>query len=109
MRTIVGLLAAAVAAVVFVAPAAAGWPGNNGHTIFGDPSDGTDYIWSVNPDGTGLTKIFSHGTEHATPGDISPDGTSLVVVDRSFSLSVISLPPSAPNEVVLDAHDNSSL
>ena len=64
----------------------AAWPGNNGKIVFKTSANNgnDDQIWTVNPDGTGLTQltIGNDGSTRCGAGDEepvwSPDGTRIV-------------------------------
>jgi Tol biopolymer transport system component len=73
----IGLLAAAIAAVVAVA-AAANSPGSNGRIVFArfDPALGDDFIYTANPDGSQERQLLPTGAEGPR---WSPDGSRIVV------------------------------
>jgi hypothetical protein len=75
------LLGAAVLIVVsLLAPAAtadASFPGQNGKIAFASNRDGNWEIYSVNPDGSGLTNLTHHSATDLSPA-WAPDGRSLV-------------------------------
>jgi TolB protein len=56
--------------------ARASFPGQNGRIAYQSVQDGNPEIYSVNPDGTGSTRLTNHGAADETPA-WSPDGTKI--------------------------------
>lgn len=70
-------LAAGMLALVAVAqPTGAAFPGENGKIVFQSSRSGTSAIYSVTPNGTGVTKLTS-GNNETNPA-VSPDGSRIV-------------------------------
>ena len=70
------LVAVAAGAVALAVPAAATFPGNNGKLVFEQPTKDGANLFSVAPDGSGLTRLTNRkGVE----GDSSwsPDGSRI--------------------------------
>lgn len=75
-RTILTSLVAAIALVAVCSSAEAAFPGANGRIAFATNRDGNFEIYSMNPDGSGLTRLTSNGTTDAQPA-WSPEGTKV--------------------------------
>lgn len=102
-RTLVAVLVIAAGLSVAAGSAAAAFPGANGKIVFsrvGD--DGNWFIYSMNPDGTGVTKLTEYAGE--APGashrdwrpSVSPDGTK-IVFDRFIREREDSFGSASPN------------
>jgi Tol biopolymer transport system component len=89
------VMVAAVAATVVVLvvatkPAGAAFPGSNGKIVFhtassivgGDPSATDTEIFTMNPNGTGLTQLTVNAVQDFNPA-WSPDGTEIVFEHRN--------------------------
>src|SRR4051812_48183588 len=81
MRKFLGLIGLIAVLLIAAAPAQATFPGANGKLVISNidhhpavPSDGSRTLFTVNPDGTGLTVIEGF---FAADGHWSPDGTKL--------------------------------
>jgi TolB protein len=74
---VVGLwLAAALAVVIVVTPARATFPGTNGRIVFSSNKDGNFELYSMNPDGTGVSRLTNNTADDINP-DVSPDGSKI--------------------------------
>jgi hypothetical protein len=56
-RLVTVSVATVVVAVVFTVPAGAGFPGSNGNIAFASDRDGNFEVYSMNPDGSGQTRL----------------------------------------------------
>lgn len=73
LTRIAGLAAATAAALTIAAPAGATVPGDNGKVVFASDKAGNYDVYSVNPDGTGITPLASNDAVERDPS-VSPDG-----------------------------------
>jgi Tol biopolymer transport system component len=78
---------AAVAVAVAAQPAASSYPGANGRIVF---SNGTNDLWSVRPDGTGLQRLTTVASSPelrslASFPSFSADGSKLAVMLSEFN------------------------
>ena len=86
---LVAVLTAMAVVLVGTKPAGAAFPGSNGQIVFhsadsiavGDPSASDTEIFSMNPNGTGLTQLTANDTQDFNPA-WSPDGTEIVFESR---------------------------
>ena len=82
-RRHLGLLVAALGVVFALAqPAYAAWPGANGHIAFeSDIPSGTccNGIYTVAPNGSGFTQVFTDPSQDLSISEYSPDGRWLLV------------------------------
>src|SRR3989337_1409907 len=84
----VAALVAVMVIVVAASPAEAAFPGSNGKIVFwatrsivADPLTTDTEIFSMNPNGTGLTQLTVNDTQDFNPA-WSPDGTQIVFESR---------------------------
>jgi TolB protein len=64
-------------ACAFAAPAQAAFPGANGKLAYDSDADGDFEIYTVNPDGTGKTKLTNNSARDVNPA-WSPDGSKIL-------------------------------
>jgi len=74
LLTTLGIAATAIAVAAAASPASAAPPGSNGKVVFISDRDGDDEIFSMNPDGTGLTQLTYNDDDDWSP-EVSPDGS----------------------------------
>jgi WD40-like Beta Propeller Repeat len=70
-------LIALLAALVLPSSAQAAFPGHNGKIAFASNADGDDEIYTVNPDGSGLTQL-THNSERDWKPNWSADGSKIL-------------------------------
>ena len=61
------------------------WSSDNSKIVFDTPfndPDDTNVLWTINPDGSGLTDISEHGIGEMTDPDWSPDMSNIVYVGK---------------------------
>ena len=122
MRTRNGLtfglvLVAALVAVMLVLvaatrPAEAAFPGSNGKIVFhsnrsivtGDPSTTDAEIFSVNPNGTGLTQLTVNASEDYNPA-WSPNGLAIAFVRREGDDEIYRMAATGSNQRPLTANE----
>ena len=75
-RRLLFAVVAAVAAATVAASARAAFPGANGRIAFSSNRSGNFEIWTVNPDGSGLTNLTNNRASDRGPA-WSPDGTKI--------------------------------
>jgi Tol biopolymer transport system component len=81
MRRLATACAAAAAAALLLtaAPGEGAFPGANGKLVFTSGRDGHTQLYSINPDGTGETRL-TNGAEADREAAWSPDGTKIAFV-----------------------------
>jgi dipeptidyl aminopeptidase/acylaminoacyl peptidase len=73
---LVPALALVVGLLAFAAPSKAAFPGANGKIAFGTDRDGNKEIYTMYPDGSGLTRLTNNVSDDRSPA-WSPDGTKI--------------------------------
>jgi len=87
---VIATSATIVVLVVATKPVGAAFPGSNGKIAFhsassivgGDPSTTDTEIFTMNPNGTGLTQLTANAVQDFNPA-WSPDGTEIVFEHRN--------------------------
>ena len=74
-------LALCLLVLVAAGPAEAAFPGKNGKIFFQSYRDGNPHIYSINPNGTGLSRLTF--TSANTDPAVSPDGTKIAFISGS--------------------------
>jgi 6-phosphogluconolactonase (cycloisomerase 2 family) len=73
---------------------------HNGKIVFTSFRDGNGEIYTVNPDGTGLTRLTNTAADEATPG-WSPDGQRIVFLSGRTPAGIYSMKADGTKEIYL--------
>ena len=84
---------AVLAAVLLPGDADAAFPGNNGRIAFTSDRDGTYQIYSMNPDGSGQTRLTNDPPLNAIGSSWSPGGDQIASRCQSFDDIRVAGPP----------------
>ena len=77
-RTVAGLVAVSIV-LAFAASADAAYPGRNGKIAFSSNQAGNYDVYTINPDGTGVTRLTDNLQQDLEP-KFSPDGSKIAFI-----------------------------
>lgn len=90
-----------VGATALASAARAAFPGSNGRIVFASNRNGNFDLFSVNPDGSGITQLTTSTADDVNP-DVSPDGTKIAFAsmrDGNYEIYTMGINGASPTRL----------